>query len=351
LIGTFSVGSAPTKGALTKVRKRISYEFFKDILDKLVADFDDLRFKYQGLKIYAVDGLQLHLPRTKDLKKHGYRGRAVSGYLDSYGLCMYLCHAYDVLSGVTKEFRFSPWNDEITHAKNMVKHFGKQSLALYDRLYISGKMILAHHRADNYFLMRAKRGSFKVVEAFYQSHSQRPVTVIIEGVTVRLFKAINPKTGKKDVFVTNLPWKWLHAGIIQRLYRCRWECETSFKDLCDTMKMEQWHSKSLNGILQELYATFWLKNFTRIQIAKKSRKPKITLCDQYEKPNFKLILDWMKTKLKRLLNRSINCLRQLKTLIKLSTEKRVHYKRSYPRQLRCAASPYPYNNTIWLWEH
>lgn len=303
------------------------------------------------MKIYAVDGLELHLPRTKDLKKRGYRGRAVSHYLDTYGLRMYLCHAYDVLSGVTKDLRFSPWNDEISHAKNMVKDFGRLSLALYDRLYISTKMILAHHRAGNFFLMRAKRGSFSEIEAYYESHSQKPRTVTIRGVTVRLFKAINPKTLKKDVFVTNLPWRWLSAQLIGRLYRLRWECESSFKDLCDTMKMEQWHSKSLNGILQELYAAFWLMNFTRIQIAKKSKKPKITLSDQYEKPNFKLILDWMKTKLKRLLLRSFSLLRELKTLIKISTEKRVHYSRSYPRQLKCAASPYPHNNTIWHWEH
>lgn len=351
LIAAFSVKSAPTKGSLSKVRKKISYKFFKDIFEKLISDFDELRITYQGLKIFAVDGLEVHLPRTADIKKHGYRGRAVSGYLDTYGLRMYLCHAYDVLSGVTKDLRFSPWNDEISHAKNMVKGFGRDSLALYDRLYISAKMIIAHHRAGNYFLMRAKRGSFKVIEAYYNSHSQKPMTVVIAGVTVRLFKAINPQTGKKDVFVTNLTWRWLSAQVIQRLYRCRWECETSFKDLCDTMKMEQWHSKSLNGILQELYAMFWLKNFTRIQIAKKSKKPKITLSDKYEKPNFKLILDWVKTKLKRILNRSLSCLRDLKRLIKMSTEKRVHYKRSYPRQLKCAQSPYPYNNTIWVWEH
>ena len=75
------------------------------------------------------------------------------------------------------------------------------------------------------------------------------------------------------------------------------------------------------------------------------------MCDQYQKPNFKLILDWMKTKLKRLLNRSGGVLRDLRKLIKLSTEKRVHYSRSYPRQLKCSGSPYPYNNSIWIWEH
>lgn len=263
---------------------------------------------------------------------------------------MFICHAYDVLSSVTKDIRFSPYNDEISHAKNMVKGFGRNSLALYDRLYISTKMILAHHQAGNYFLMRAKRENFKEIEAYYQCHCQKPVTVIIRGITVRLFKAINPKTGKKDVFVTNLPWTWLHASVIQRLYQRRWEVETSFKDLASTMKMEQWHSKTLNGILQELFASLWLMNFTRIQIAKKSKKPKITLCDQYEKPNFKLILDWVKTKLKRIFNKAIGALRDLKKLIKISTEKRVHYERAFPRQIKSSASPYKYNNTLWYWD-
>jgi hypothetical protein len=90
---------------------------------------------------------------------------------------MYVCHAYDVLSEVTKAVRFSPWNDEISHAKNMVKEFGKSSLAIYDRLYISGKMILAHHRAGNYFLMRAKRASFTVIEDFYKSPSRMALEI------------------------------------------------------------------------------------------------------------------------------------------------------------------------------
>jgi hypothetical protein len=211
-------------------------------------------------------------------------------------------------------------------------------------------MIQAHHNAGNYFLMRAKRESFKEVEAYYQSHCQKPTTVVIRGVSVRLFKATNPITDKKDVFVTNLPWKWLHASVIQRLYQLRWEVETSFKDLVSTMKLEQWHSKTLNGILQELYAALWIMNFTRIEIAKKSKKPKITLSDQYEKPNYKLILDWVKTKWKRILNKASGALRDMKRLIKLSTEKRVHYKRSYPRQLKHSAPPYPYNNTVWYWD-
>jgi hypothetical protein len=266
-------------------------------------------------------------------------------------LHLYAVHTYDVLSGVTKDIRYSPLLNEIKAAKDIVKNLEPNSLSLYDRLYLSRPMITAHRDAGSFFLMRAKRNAFKQVEAYYHSKRQKPVKITIAGLVIRLFKAINPKTGKKDVFATNLPWRWLHAGLIQRLYQLRWEIENSFRDLVRTLRIEQWHSKSLNGILQELYATLWLKNFAKIQIALKSKKPKFTLSEQYEKPNFKLIVNWLKTKLKQLLSRKFSLLRHIRKLIKLSTEKRVHYARAYPRQLRRPQTGYRFNNLVWAWEY
>jgi len=41
---------------------------------------------------------------------------------------------------------------------------------------------------------------------------------------------------------------------------------------------------------------------------------------------------------------------ELKILIKISTERRKHYSRAYPRELKTPASPYKYNNTKWVWD-
>lgn len=348
LLSTFLKPSlAPDKAAFSRLRKKISFLFFKETLIKLLLDFEGKRCLYKGLKIYAVDGLQLHLPRTDDIVRAGYSGRAVSKYRESYQPRMYVVHAYDVLSGVTKDLREAPYLDELHGAKNMVKDFEKNSLTMYDRLYISTGIILAHKRAGNYFLMRARRGSFKEVEAFYTSKKQRG-TCVIEGVVIQMFKITNPITNKKDVYITNLPRRsWLSPDVIRRLYRLRWEVETSFKDLCDTMKLEQWHSKFINGIRQELYATFWLMNFVKIQMNKCYQRVKIVLSDVYLKPNFKLAISYVVNRFGDFIHKKRGLLKELKCLLENSTEKRFHESRSYPRQIKSAASPYPRNNTLW----
>ena len=45
----------------------------------------------------------------------------------------------------------------------------------------------------------------------------------------------------------------------------------------------------------------------------------------------------------------LNLIRDFKSLIKRSTEKRKRRSRAHPREIRSPASPYPYNNKEWRW--
>ena len=91
--GRRGIKNIPVKSALAKMRRRIKYTFFEEIFSELIRDFDSRRSKFKGLFIYAVDGLQLTMPRTADIVKAGYTGRAVSKYRDTYMPRMYLTHA------------------------------------------------------------------------------------------------------------------------------------------------------------------------------------------------------------------------------------------------------------------
>ena len=184
----------PTKWALTKIRQRISFKFFRDILFGQIENFESKVRTYRGLKIYAVDGLQVHLPRTEDIIEAGYNGRAVSKYRESYTPRMYIVHAYNVLSGVTKNLVESPLLNEIAGALEMIKRYGKQSLTLYDRLYISRKLIRTHIAAENFFMMRARRSSFKEVRDYFNSKRKNSKTIVIGGIKLRMYKITNPKT-------------------------------------------------------------------------------------------------------------------------------------------------------------
>lgn len=346
----------PDKSALSRARQKVSFNFFQSTFESLVLSFEPRRQKFRGLRIYGVDGQQLILPRSKDIVKAGFTGKAHGKYRESYMPRGYLTHAYDVLSRVTKDFRFSPILNEIHDAKDMLKGFEKESLVLYDRLYFHPGLAKAHEEHGNFYIARCRRNACKEVQEFFEQTSLKKKTFILQGSTVFLTKIKNSNPDHDEekekwiVFASNLPQKWRKTHLIVKLYRLRWEAENSFKELTAITKVEQWHTKFANGIYQELYALMWMINFTKIHISIREKKPRNPCSRRYQRTNFKLIFNFLLNRLIKILKRIRGVMNPLDKLIKKYTETRKHFKRSYPRELKSPASPYPRNNTLWMWE-
>jgi hypothetical protein len=340
----------PNRSAFSRMRSRISYRFFADQLTKLLSKFESIRHEYLGLRIYAIDGQMLTLPKTKDLVKEGYSGRAVSHYRESYYPKGFLTHAYDVLSGVTKAFVFGPRLNEQDDAKSMIKAFEENSLTLYDRLYFCFDLVEAHYEIGNYFIFRCRENACAPIAEFFRSKDRVRINVVYRGLKLHLIKTRNPETKEESVFATNLDPAFLREKLIWKLYRLRWEVETGFREITAITKAEQWHSKSSNGILQELYCRLWLINYTKIQKGLRSQKPKNPLRDVYEKPSFKLLYQWIIFHFPKILRRTSGVWKDFEGLTKRSLERRRHQSRRYKRELKRPASPYKYNNTIWYWD-
>lgn len=287
------------------------------------------------------------LPRTEDIVKNGFTGRSVSRYRESYLPRGYATHAFDVLSRVSKDLRFGARLNEIRDAVSMAKSFERDSLTLYDRLYFCKKLALAHEANGSKFLMRAKKNSLKEIPAFLRDRKRKKKKVNFHGTELYLVKIWNPREKEWVVFITNLSGSWVKPKLIQGLYRLRWEVETSFKELTATTRIEQWHSKSLNGILQEIFALFWLINFVKIQSFFRGKKPENPLLEEYRRPNFKLLFNYVLLNFQKILKRKPGVLDQMAILIRKSIEKRKRNSRSYKREIKGPASPYPYNNTLW----
>jgi hypothetical protein len=313
-----------------------------------LGNIESNRASFKGLRIYAIDGLQLTLPRAQDIVKNGFNGRAVSRYSESHMPKGYLTHCYDVLTGTSKDFRFGPRLNEHADAVAIVPALEKNSLTIYDRLYWSKKLVKAHFKAGNFFLIRArKNGVPKEIRDFFSSRKKFQ-TFIYQGKTLYLVKLKNKKHKRYEIFVTNLPRTLWALESLERLYRLRWEVEQSFRDLTDTLKIEEWHSKSLNGILQELYTALWLVNFTKSQMNFFHKPPINPLAEAYQRPNFKLAIQFVARELMKFLKKIRWVYDRLHELIIKSTEKRTHLSRAYPRQIRSPRSPYKYNNTRWV---
>jgi hypothetical protein len=330
------------------MRSRVSFRFFADAFKKLIGRAEVHRRTFRGYRLYGMDGLELVLPREKDILAHGCVGKAVGQYRETHYPRMYVLHCYDVLSEVTKAVEYSNQNEELTLAEKIIPTLEEKSISLYDRAFPSGRLIIAHRDAGNCFIARLSTSSFKQAVALLGLKIKRRVA-IIEGVKIRFIKVRNTKTGEDMLFMTNLPEYWVEPKTISALYGLRWEVESSFRDWVDTHKIEQWHSKKMNGILQEFFASLWLINYSRILILLESEENQLDpLSVEYEKPNFKLILDTVIEQLKDIFLGRFERLRErIKNLITRTTRLRKRRSRSYRRVLRGSQSPYPYDNQVW----
>jgi hypothetical protein len=159
---------------------------------------------------------------------------------------------YDVLNGVVKDARENPTLNEIADAESMIAGLEDNSLTIYDRLYCCRRLILKHKDNHSYFLFRLKTNMFLEMRSIMTS-KQRRKSVVIDGVQMTVIKIFNHSTQEWGYFCSNLPMRLVTEKVITKMYGLRWEIENGFRDFTQTIRLEQWHSKFINGIRQEFY--------------------------------------------------------------------------------------------------
>lgn len=348
LIKGFDVTDAPAKSSLCKVRKKISSQFFGEYLSDLLKSFK--RPTWRRLHLYATDGVEFAIPRTEEILDAGYRGRVLTGgEVQTYYPHLYLVHTYDVLSRTTKAINFGPRSNEIKGALLTIPELETNSLTIYDRFYSNMKVMRAHFDSENHFLIRFRRAKFgvpKEVTTFFESKKTMD-SFLLEGHPDRriyLYKLKHPTQKEVSVFATDR--QDLGKRAIRELYRLRWEVETSFRDLVETLRIEQWHAKDVNGIEQEVYMRFWIMNFARIHQFNVEKADQNPLARTYSRSNFKLILDFIVGNIFEFFRKSKKILQKLKLIIARSTERRKHYSRVRPRQIRFNPSNHKAANVV-----
>lgn len=312
------------------------------------------RPKWKGVHLYGTDGFELAVPRAKQILKSGYRGRRVkteSGDTgETYYPHMYTVQTYDLLSKTTKAISVLIDNHEPMGALENLKQLEQRSLTLYDRGFCTNKkLIKAHFEYKNYFFIRLKSGgSIPVaVKEFIKSNKKRDSFLYESDPKQRiyLYKIKNKKQNSEHIYGTN--FRGISLPEAEELYRMRWEVENSFRDQVNTLPIEQWHSKTENGLLQELYVRLWIINFARIGQFKAEKSKESPLKQKYKRSNFKLILDFIIKSWDDFFERKRKYLQKIKVIIRVSTESRTRYSRFASRKIRHQNKNYSAANFVF----
>lgn len=339
----------PWASSFSRLRKRIHWSWFQEVFESLLKHCDRQLVTYGGLRVIAVDGQQLCLRRSADIVKHGYNGRVTGDYRETFLPRAFLVAASDVINGICLGFTFNPTLNEPKDARNLLKRLPSKALFIYDRLYFSKNMISAHIDHDSRFPFRCRRNAKREILEFFQIKKLKS-SFEYGGTRIHLIRVKNAKTGKYSIFATDLAEDLRSPTKIDALYRSRWEIENSFRDSTATLRTEEWHSKTFNGNMQEIYTAYWFLNLAKLASNEACQKVFDPEEMTYTKVNFKLTMQYLREKFNEIWVKFYRIVAHLESLSKNTTAKRVHCKRSYKRELKRPRSPYPHIKTGWNWE-
>jgi hypothetical protein len=175
-------------------------------------------------------------------------------------------------------------SSERDEALKLIPFVPPNSVLMFDRGYPSYEMILsAKINYNGNFIFRCPATStFPAVDEFIKSGENDGIIFItpsnkyknkvakgqrkkLKSIKLRIIKLISPD-GTVSVLLTNL-FDTIPTGQIRALYFRRWEIENYYRDEKVTLEIEKFHSRKINGILQELFAVMIMSVIARTLMA------------------------------------------------------------------------------------
>ena len=278
--------------AVSKARKKLPWKVFEQLLDEVVGLSDDLWPSHvgdtlHGLRVLAVDGSKHHLPASDELRDafDPESGLQYSGK-GHYPECVVMV-LFDVLRRSPIAQTVEPLaSSERKALLGFLTRIPEQSITIMDKGYHGYEVMWSFMQSSNrHFLIRYPRSmGFAVVRQFLKSGKSEQILTIYPPVKmlralpeeqaaqrgplhVRAIRMVSPD-GEVSALLTDLiDTHKYKADELRSLYRSRWEVETYYRNEKCTLNVEQFHSKTVNGIRQELYSAAIMCVIARVLIA------------------------------------------------------------------------------------
>ena len=301
-------GSNVSPSAVVQMRDKLKAGVFKDLLtgfNSRMEEITPIRTE-NGLRILAVDGTEIQTPTDPDDADSYYPG---TNGQKPYNM-IHLTALYDLLQRTYLDVVVQKSKNQ-HERKALIQIIEaspiQKSLLIADRGYESYNTLAHIHERGWFYLMRIKDGKNGIVSALdvpdadeFDLDISMNLTRSYTVATKELFKdrnhyrfvpnnvnfdylpRLNGCYGAEPAFynlqyrivrvrisedlletlVTNLPADQYPPDKLKELYALRWGIETSFRSLKYTVGLLSFHSKKAECILQEVFASLVIYNFT-----------------------------------------------------------------------------------------
>jgi len=257
-------------------RHKITPTLLKDILQEIASSklgsdaVEDHR--WHGRKVFGIDGAKLNLQRAPDLEA-GF-GVPTGGHCPQALLSV----LYDLGAKMPLDLEVSPYaTSERDHLFEMLPSLEAGDVLVMDRGYPSHEVFQELHAQGVDFLARVPSShTFRAVDQLAANRRRDAVLRFEppddapeywEPLELRVLRIDGPD-GEETFFITTLPSSEFDREQMAELYHWRWRLEEFFKLVeGDYVGQGQFRSKSMSGIVQEIYALVLFLAIARLCIA------------------------------------------------------------------------------------
>ena len=283
---------APTKQSVCEARQKLHHQALAFLINKANME-KELEPLWDGHMVRIVDGTKVNTPNTQDLRKHFEIPNTLSGpafYPQAQIVTVMNSSSGQPVAAEVDCYRSS----ERELFVRMLPQFSPNDLFLLDRGLGGINVYKEIYEKDQFFLHRVQtsRTAPRYVKEFLKSSSKDKIISVCtnyEGEEValllRLVKGPKDSKGKRIIFVTNLLDDRRYSRLsILSLYRKRWGIETMYGHMKNSIKIEKFHSKTYNGVMQEIYAHLLVISLAALIACQSSKK--FNLNTKEKKPKF-----------------------------------------------------------------
>lgn len=251
-----------TQQSLSEARTKIKVSAFV-CLFKLTVDTMTIHcnHKWCGYRIYAIDGSKISLAADEKLSEYfGALGKDKTAPTAQGSIL------YDVLNDIVADAAIEPLTtDERTLAKAHIEACKEiapnyKKLLIFDRGYASFDMIETLEDAGFYYLMRVKTKFNNDIDAQTKPDGYVWLKQGKKRIRVRVIKFMLD-SGEEEMLITNLADKHLGVDDFKKLYFMRWPVETKYDIVKNKLQLENFSTRTVEGIRQDFYAAMYLTNF------------------------------------------------------------------------------------------
>jgi len=277
--------TAVSSGAITMARQRLGSSALGILFDRTARAWcrqDQARYAWKGLSLWAMDGTTFRTPDSPENRStfgaQGYASGKASSYPQVRAVTLMAIPTRLIADAAFGEYD----KNEMRYAKELIERIPEQSITVFDKGFFSAALLLGLtlNGDQRHYLIPAKADAkwevisgdlddavvqMKVSPGAKTKHPHLP-----KFWTARAVRAILPDGREKILLTSLMDQRKFRATDIAACYQRRWEIETSYRELKQSMLGGPLtlRTQDPQGIAQEIWGALIAYNLVRLEMAK-----------------------------------------------------------------------------------